>query len=58
MSCKVMEVPDAISIKAWIPITTPTAITIFQWLYLSDGFDPILLNRSEPLQASIAARAR
>ena len=37
-----------------IPITKPTAMTNFQWLYLSVGLEPILLKRSEPLQARIA----
>ena len=44
--------------KACAPITTPTAMTIFQWLYLSSGLEPSLENRSEPLQNRIAIRER
>lgn len=34
-------------------MTTPTAVTIFRWLYLSvSDWQPILENRSDPLQHS------
>ena len=39
-------------------MTTPTAMTIFQWLYVSSGLAPILEKRSEPLQKRIAIRER
>ena len=51
-------VPVAIRKRACAPITTPTAMTIFQWLYLSSGLEPSLENRSEPLQNRIAIRER
>ena len=37
-------------------MTVPTAITIFQWLYVSSAREPILENRSEPLQNKMAVR--
>ena len=49
-------VPMHSMITACAPITAPTAITIFQWLSLSSGREPILENRSEPLQNRMAIR--
>ena len=38
-------------------MTTPTAMTILNWLYLSSAsWQPILENRSDPLQQSRAMR--
>ena len=49
--------PIKISYAACRPMTTPTAVTIFRWLYLSvSDWQPILENRSDPLQHSRAIR--
>ena len=58
MSPREKGVPVAIMKTAWSPMTTPTAMTIFQWLYVSSGLAPILEKRSEPLQKRIAIRER
>ena len=43
--------PPNISIyAAWIPMTRPTAMTIFQWLSLSLAGDPSFEKKSEPDQ--------
>ena len=51
-----MGTPETnISYNAWIPITTPTAVTILKWLYLSDlSAQPIFENKSDPLQQTNA----
>ena len=49
--------PTKISKAACRPITTPTAMTIFRWLYLSlPSRQPILEKRSLPLQHRRAVR--
>ena len=49
--------PIKISYAACRPMTTPTAVTIFRWLYLSvSDWQPILESRSDPLQHSRAIR--
>ncbi len=58
MSAGEKGVPVAMRKTAWRPMTAPTAMTIFQWLYLSSGLAPILEKRSEPLQKRIAISER
>ena len=50
--------PTKISYAACSPMTTPTAVTIFKWLYLSlASRQPIFENKSDPLQQSSAITA-
>ena len=58
MSAGEKGVPVAMRKRAWMPMTVPTAMTIFQWLYLSSGLEPILEKRSEPLQKRMAMSER
>ena len=52
--CRLYSTPPTVICQmACMPMTRPTAISIFRWLLLSSGREPILLNRSLPDQARI-----